>query len=117
MKLSRADKLRILELGRCKLGTDKWRTYAALSAKGLATIHDTGKAWGAMFGVSTRDVELTEAGRELYVTLLEETDLWSSTAVSHRPILALARPTRCFCWACVAEFTWHAFHTEGVAGE
>lgn len=109
-RIGTADRQRILELYSGKIGTPKWRDYSALSRGGYANILESGRDWGLIFGASTRDVELTERGRAVAELLVEEVAFWQPTAERHRPRLCLARPQRCFCWACATEFRWLKNH-------
>jgi hypothetical protein len=84
--------------------TAQWREYLHLSKLGLVDILDSGREWGQMFGVSTRDVEPTPKGRVLATELvLTDKDAWL-TAQRHAEDYVKNRSRRCLCGECDAVF-------------
>lgn len=92
--------------------TQHWRDYLPLSRRGLVDILDSGREWGRLFGVSTRDVEATPAGRALAAELGPgDLRAWAE-ALEHAQLYASGKSRQtCVCGPCGA--VWSAWRAAG----
>ena len=110
MKLSRTDKIKILEIAFCSsLGTSRWREYLPLSKKGYVEIDGKDSdVIRSMFGGSFRNVKTSPKGQALADEIMHDIDFWAQQAADHalnpQPHLRKADGTYkpCVCWACMA---------------
>jgi len=104
-KLTRAMRYALYDVcSGARMTTARWREYLPLSKRGLVDILDSGRAFGQLFGMSTRDVEPTSKGRELARELVKsDVDAWA-TAIAHAEHGRAKFPNRrmCMCGPCLA---------------
>jgi hypothetical protein len=81
--------------------TAHWREYLHLSKLGLVNILDSGREWGHMFGVSSRDVEPTAKGRALAKELiLTDRDAWQVAQKHAEHFASGQNRSTCCCGEC-----------------
>lgn len=105
MKLSKKEKLLILELGHGRTTTARWRLFVPLEIKGLAEVDkDEAKVWSSMWGVTCATVTLTERGRMALSQVDSEAEIWRATANEHATTEAAkgGKGHRCLCHFCMA---------------